>query len=614
MKSATTFLLIFLAIIVVCRSSSPLVAPQSSSGTTTSAVSPGTRRNLEGGFDIGAWASGLLDEVFGGIGGGGGSGDDFFQDNGNFSNDYDDYDDAFGNVVNWGNDGAWDEWLSILMGGDLFNMDSRGDGLDGLLDNFDFCTIVEVAIGMAPTFGVEANCDCRGDFETGLEVGCNFNECALGSEVCGAVDLNFIFGGPNGTIEANVCADFLDDQFEETCFSYGIDVRNDGNVGGMTQTCEASYGGQQCDCDIDNFCLSVDCSPFLPGAKMDTCQILSMVDEGDIANWFPNFELFQPDFELQADAIPWEILNFDGLDYNNFDMSAVQWGDSPDGENDWITQSWTDLIGGNPNFLDGAEGAISSGVCKLVSQVVKLTDELGIEGSCTCDDDNDNSALELTCRFSASCTDDQGGNGSNSDGIDIGIGIGIGNLPNIPLCGTVSMNLSFESLAQVDANVCIEYADFPETCYSYGIPVAAIMPELDAGQNLENSGNNATNNNNDSTPLERECSARYGEGNCRCTMDENFCMSVDCTDFEPLALTNNCQVISLDGAVQPSILMLGFQAPGENMTVSDGKGGEFISQSNAFDTVDSSASSASLSSTVTVFVSAIATTALLNHL
>jgi len=70
-----------------------------------------------------------------------------------------------------------------------------------------------------------------------------------------------------------------------------------------------------------------------------------------------------------------------------------------------------------------------------------------------------------------------------------------------------------------------------ETCYSYLIPVA-----------------------DQSTP--RECGATYGEGNFRCTMDEKFCMSVDCTDFEPLALTDKCQMVSLDGALQPERLML----------------------------------------------------------
>merc|ERR1712086_856014 len=72
---------------------------------------------------------------------------------------------------------------------------------------------------------------------------------------------------------------------------------NDGGANGAS-TCEASYGGNQCDCTIDgNFCLSIDCTPFLEGGKMDTCQMLSMIDVDDVANWFPNFDAFLPGFE-----------------------------------------------------------------------------------------------------------------------------------------------------------------------------------------------------------------------------------------------------------------------------------------------------------------------------
>merc|ERR1712086_1158673 len=72
---------------------------------------------------------------------------------------------------------------------------------------------------------------------------------------------------------------------------------NDGGANGAS-TCEASYGGNQCDCTIDgNFCLSIDCRPFLEGGKMDTCQMLSMIDADDVAGWFPNFDAFLPGFE-----------------------------------------------------------------------------------------------------------------------------------------------------------------------------------------------------------------------------------------------------------------------------------------------------------------------------
>mmetsp|Transcript_23146 Transcript_23146/g.26796 ORF Transcript_23146/g.26796 Transcript_23146/m.26796 type:complete len:101 (+) Transcript_23146:301-603(+) len=67
-------------------------------------------------------------------------------------------------------------------------MNARND--DGKFD-FDFCTIVEIAIGMKPAISIEADCDCRGDFRLGLEVDCAFNECAFGSAICGSVGINF---------------------------------------------------------------------------------------------------------------------------------------------------------------------------------------------------------------------------------------------------------------------------------------------------------------------------------------------------------------------------------------------------------------------------------------
>jgi len=156
---------------------------------------------------------------------------------------------------------------------------------------------------------------------------------------------------------------------------------------------------------------------------------------------------------------------------------------------------------------------------------------------------------------------------------------------NNALCGSVNMNFTFKSIAQVDANICIEYSDYPETCYSYPIPVA-----------------------DQNTP--RECSASYGEGNCRCTMDENFCMSVDCTDFEPLALTDKCQVVSLDEGLQPERLMLEFKLPKQGTIVNDGS---ITSQSISLGVVQSGSANV-LDIRSFVFCVTVGTAVLLGHL
>jgi len=126
---------------------------------------------------------------------------------------------------------------------------------------------------------------------------------------------------------------------------------------------------------------------------VDTCQLLSMTRGSDLANWIPDFDIFKPDFEL--DDVPWKSLNYEEPDWDNFNVSAIQWKNP-----DMMTNSWTDLIGGDFDLGDGVSGIISSGVCKLMSQVVKLTDELGIEGSCTCDEID---GLAMSCDFLDLC-------------------------------------------------------------------------------------------------------------------------------------------------------------------------------------------------------------------
>lgn len=145
----------------------------------------------------------------------------------------------------------------------------------------------------------------------GLRVNCNYDECAADSNVCGSVEQNFVFGNPDGTIDMTSCTNFSHDGIEDTCFSYTIDIRDNNNPRGpTTQTCRATYGGQQCECSIeDDICLSVDCSQFLPGAKIDNCQLLSMTDGADTTHGFPHFEVFQQGYPYQSSSA-WESKTF----------------------------------------------------------------------------------------------------------------------------------------------------------------------------------------------------------------------------------------------------------------------------------------------------------------
>jgi hypothetical protein len=209
--------------------------------------------------------------------------------------------------IDWSSDTAWQDWLGSLW--------AEGGGSGGeVLKNV--CPILEAVVGMGQSFGVAGKCDCEGDVTTNVEIACSFEECvALGSGVsdgvddgsnialaeqkaaetiCGSVAMNVTFGGAKGAVTTSVCADFPNSGFQETCFSYDLSMAD----GKLSQSCQATYGGADCLCLIEDFCLTVNCSSVLPGAAMDTCQMLSMLDGADLASWVPKFEIFDSNFVL----------------------------------------------------------------------------------------------------------------------------------------------------------------------------------------------------------------------------------------------------------------------------------------------------------------------------
>jgi len=250
------------------------------------------------------------------------------------------------------------------------------------------------------------------------------------------------------------------------------------------QTCTATYGDNACICDIENFCLTIDCSAYLPGAKMDTCQHIQIEDEDGTASFIPSLEIFQEDFEgLTFENIDWEIIDWENLDWNNFNFDNVNWGIV-----DWVNTQWEEIIG-----VDVDESIL----CPVLEHAISMSREFGTEGSCTCDSNGDG-GFDMDCWFAEVCADDT-------------------------LCGSVGLAFGFDNIGSVEGNVC---ATFPqgehlETCYSYSLPVA--------DQN--------------SMP---ECSAKYGGEACACEIDENFCLKIDCSDHEPTAVTESCQVLSMN--------------------------------------------------------------------
>merc|ERR1711907_518361 len=47
------------------------------------------------------------------------------------------------------------------------------------------------------------------------------------------------------------------------------------------------------------------------------------------------------------------------------------------------------------------------------------------------------------------------------------------------------------------------------------------------------------------TPAAPTCEASYGDLTCDCSINESFCMSLDCSSILPGAVTDTCQVLSM---------------------------------------------------------------------
>jgi hypothetical protein len=410
----------------------------------------------------------------------------------------------------WSSPTAWQDWWGGVM--------AEAD-----MENLDVCPLLETAVGMGLLFGIAAQCECQGDLSTELEIACSFEECQpvidivdivdavtaeqrqnSDSAVCGQVTMNITFGGDMGSVAISVCTDFSTEQLQETCFSYDMSM-----IPGErpTQTCGASYGGQDCECSIDSYCLNLNCSSILPGAAMDTCQYVQMQNDTDLMSWIPQFDLFASDFELNADMIPWQSLDWDNLDWANFNVSAIQWS-SPD----WLEESWSNLVGG---VSDG----VSDGVCTLMTMAAQLTEQLGATGKCTCNSDD---GLSIDCDFAEICVGEIAEQKRAGD----------------PVCASVNMTLSYDTVAGIDNNVCMDFFgdSHPETCFSYTIPVA-------------------------DQDMEPTCTATYGGETCTCSMDEKMCLLVDCSEFEATAVMDTCQIVDMNGAVEASRFVLPFQAP-----------------------------------------------------
>merc|ERR1712110_239645 len=93
------------------------------------------------------------------------------------------------------------------------------------------------------------------------------------------------------------------------------------------------------------------------------------------------------------------------------------------------------------------------------------------------------------------------------------------------------------SLGAVDSEFCVDFTNDEHaiTCMGFDIPIAGT-----------------------SAPT---CTASYGGKPCECTIDDDFCVSLDCSEHNADAVVNTCEMLSWEGADASSFIPR-FQLPG----------------------------------------------------
>lgn len=411
------------------------------------------------------------------------------------------------NNVNWNPD-EWNGFLQSLLGG------TNG----GSLPPMEFCPILEGAVGIGQSFGLAGGCSCDGTLGNGLSIDCKFEECLEGSLVCGTVGLNVTVEDSTGLVKTTVCMDTALDQYEEICFSYQFDMtRASGNVFDMENSCTASYGNNPCSCTMEAMCLAIDCSAYLPGAKMDTCQALAFELPEDAVSLMPRFAIFNDSIDgiFNFENIDWLNLDWQNIDWNNFDFGQVDWTNV-----DWASTPWGSLFNNDMTQVD---------VCPILTgRVLGMPNDVLAEG-CSCEGEL-TSGFNVLCSFEKQCVSPPTG--------EVAIARDASSSP-ATICGDVALDLAFDNVGAVTGNLCVDFAEdvHPITCVDYSIPVAADQENLP------------------------KCQATYGGDICECTIEQNLCVKIDCSMYEPTAVMDTCQILAIENQGDTEKLVPRFGIP-----------------------------------------------------
>mmetsp|Transcript_27846 Transcript_27846/g.78038 ORF Transcript_27846/g.78038 Transcript_27846/m.78038 type:complete len:754 (-) Transcript_27846:1106-3367(-) len=369
-----------------------------------------------------------------------------------------------------------------------------GDVFDFPEGTIDTCSIVKSMVQLTEAFGIDGDCKCDGNFQDGIVMTCNFDtQCTDESNtdegsICASSQFAFSVNSLD-TIEVSVGVDFAEDDIEKFTFTYNLPLGDDV----PEPTCTATLGEDSCECNIDDWCWSVDCP--IEGGKVDTCQLLSFGLEDGPTSFYPQFQRFQPGFEIN-----WgNFFNFTNFDWEGFNVTQ------------WINENWNEaeLAATWEEFVTGLNLPEFS-ICPLLQRAVDMGKEFGDGGNCKCSGSWLDDML-LSCVFEDECYD-------------------------LDTCGNVAIDIPFDRVEFVEAKVCVDPSTAAaeqsrtgqnqvkgQICYEYSIGII----DRDA----------------------RSCTAEY-EGNAcaSCEIDESYCITVDCSDVQEGAIMDTCQSLELGTA------------------------------------------------------------------
>ena len=446
---------------------------------------------------------------------------------------------------------AWEgkEWTSDSWQ-DFLNSATNAGATPGSV-----CPIVELAIGIGESFGTAGSCTCveedandesSSSNNNFLKIQCGFDDVCLDEEgtmtdddesattLCASVGLNFTVEQGSGAVNADVCLDFEDKLLKNVCFSYQLEVGSDDTA---TQSCTATYGGKPCECQMEDGCLLVDCSAYIPFLKLEECQQLEFENQEDVLSLIPQFDVFDgiSNGELVYESIDWTAIDWSNIDWSHFGFDQVNWESM-----DWASLTWGSVFSSLSDSTD---------VCPILTEEVLGMDEELATSSCTCSttsssgDDDNASGYNVRCSF-----DNQGaGLAVVEDGVVASARSGGGRrmASTEELHGDVVLDFGFEeTVGSVQANLCVDFAEnvHPTTCIEYSIPIA------------------------DQTSLPT-CTATYGSQPCDCAIDETLCVTVDCSKYEATAVMDQCQNLRIEAtAEEPTMLVPQFGVPSTAVT------------------------------------------------